>query len=380
MGLRQLFCSVGGAVSPDLKHEPSIADTDPPPCKNFLKVLVNPQDSNIDVVAVHGLNPLDAQSHAEATWMSEDKLWLSDFLPKRVPRARISLFGYNSNIAFGSSSAGIREQGENVLNHLEKLREDNPRRPLIFICHSLGGLVIKRALVHAKADSSYRQIWESTFGLVFFGTPHQGGNNAGFGDLMARIARCLSGNPGNTFMDALKGNSLFLSTIADDFRQLLEDFQIISFYETRPLGRFGIVVDRKSALLGLPGTRERQIPVDADHRDICKFASIEDPRYILVEDNIAWMIGNATSHALEQRRSSEETFVGVGNATRIHGNSNKTVQAGCANQSMTNGNNNATDQFGDRNRSDVLGAGNTITQVSMGVTGILLIGMKFVLG
>ncbi|KAI0116255.1 hypothetical protein GGR51DRAFT_500803 [Nemania sp. FL0031] len=380
MGLKHLFYSASSAISPSLEHGLTNADTELPPCNNFLKVLVNPADPNIDVIAVHGLNPLNAQSHAEATWTSGGKLWLSDFLPKRIPRARICLFGYNSNIAFGSSAAGVREQGENILNHLEQIRADDPHRPLIFICHSLGGLIIKRALVHAKADSTYKHIWESTFGLVFFGTPHQGGNNAGFGDVVAGITRCVSKSPGNTFMDALKGNSLFLSTITDDFRQLLEDFQVISFYETRPLGRFGIVVDPKSALLGLPGTRERQIPVDADHSGICKFANIEDPRYILVEDNIAWMISNATSHASKRRRSGEQACSDAGNTLRISGHSNKTIQAGYANQSMTDGNDNATDQVGDRNRSDILGTGNTVTQVSMGVTGVLLLGVKFVLG
>lgn len=42
-------------------------------------------------------------------------------------------------------------------------------------------------------------------------------------------------------MAALSKNSTFLSTITDDFRQMLEDFQIISFYETRRLAPFGIV-------------------------------------------------------------------------------------------------------------------------------------------
>jgi hypothetical protein len=102
-------------------------------------------------------------------------------------------------------------------------------------------MVILKALVHAKNDATYRTIWESTYGLVFFSTPHQGGNNAGFGNVVAGITRCVSRNLGNTFMTALKSNSLFLSTITDDFRQLLEDFQILSFYETRPLGSFGLV-------------------------------------------------------------------------------------------------------------------------------------------
>ncbi|GAP88045.1 hypothetical protein SAMD00023353_3200950 [Rosellinia necatrix] len=348
--------------------------------QNFLKTLVDPSNANIDIVAVHGLNPLNKQSHAEDTWTSEGHLWLSEFLPKRVPQARICLFGYNSNVAFGSSAAGVREQGENILNHLEQIRADNPYRPLMFICHSLGGLIIKRALVHAKADATYNKIWRSTFGLVFFATPQQGGNHTGFGDVLASIARCVSRSPANTFMAALKGNSTFLSTITDDFRQMLEDFQILSFYETRPLGSLGIVVDRKSALLGLPGTRERQIPIDADHRGICKFASSEDPRYRLVEDNIAQMVMNVTSPASHQRGNDEEELSDdAGNTSHITGEDNAINQAGHTNESITNGNGNRTDQFGHRNKCQVDGMSNTTTQVSLEATGVLLLGLKLIL-
>ena len=73
-------------------------------------------------MAVHGLNPLNKQCHAEATWTARDKLWLRDFLPARVPSARIFLFGYNSNVAFQTASSGVREQAENLLDRLEKFR------------------------------------------------------------------------------------------------------------------------------------------------------------------------------------------------------------------------------------------------------------------
>ncbi|KAI0444937.1 hypothetical protein F4803DRAFT_560587 [Xylaria telfairii] len=382
MSIPKLFSSIGHSVVSNPKHGSTEAGHESHPGengKNFLRVIMDPRDANVDIIAVHGLNPLNKESHAEATWTYEGKLWLRDFLPKRVPRARICLFGYNSNVAFGSSVAGVREQGENVLNHVEQIRADSPRRPLIFVCHSLGGLIIKRALVHAKSDATYNQIWESTFGLVFFATPQQGGNHAGFGDLIAGIARCISKNPTNTFMTALKSNSQFLNTITDDFRQMLEDFQVISFYETRPLGSFGVVVDPKSAVLGLPGTRERQIPVDADHRGICKFASDEDPRYRLVENNIEQMVANATSSASFQRGSKEEECLDTRNTSHITGQANTVIQAGHANQCVTNGNENRTDQFGHMNKCEIDGTSNTTTQVSLEPIGILLLGLKLVL-
>ncbi|KAI0468423.1 hypothetical protein F4859DRAFT_516973 [Xylaria cf. heliscus] len=332
--------------------------------KSFLKILVDPPEANIDIIAIHGLNPVNNKSHAEATWTSEGKLWLRDFLPQRVPRARICLFGYNSNIAFGSSIAGVREQGENILNCLQQIRIDDPHRPLIFVCHSLGGLLIKTALVHAKADSTYEQIWKSTFGLVFFATPQQGGNHANIGDVMAGIVRCVLRNPANTFMAALKSNSILLNMITDDFRQMLEDFQILSFYETRPLGSLGIIVDHKSAVLGLPGTRERQVPVEADHKSICKFASREDLQYRRVENNIALMISRATSLASRQGRNGEEAYDNTENISFTIGRHNIITQAGHTNQSMANGDENTMDQFGHGNKSEIHGVGNTTIQIS----------------
>lgn len=51
--------------------------------------------------------------------MAGDKLWLRDFFPHISPKARIMLFGYNANVAFETSAAGIREQAENLLNWLK---------------------------------------------------------------------------------------------------------------------------------------------------------------------------------------------------------------------------------------------------------------------
>ena len=72
----------------------------------------------ISIIAVHGLNPKNKKNHAERTWESEGKLWLRDFLPKQLPRARILLYGYNSSVGFQSSAAGVREQAQNLLNGL----------------------------------------------------------------------------------------------------------------------------------------------------------------------------------------------------------------------------------------------------------------------
>lgn len=72
-------------------------------------------------------------------------MWLSDFLPDRLPNARILLFGYNSNVAIETSAAGVNEQAVNLLDRFNAHRKHtSPQRPIIFIAHSLGGIVVKR--------------------------------------------------------------------------------------------------------------------------------------------------------------------------------------------------------------------------------------------
>ena len=197
---------------------------------------------------MHGLNPTNTKFHAEETWTVKDKLWLKDFLPDQLPSARVLLFGYNSNVAFETSIAGVREQAMSLLNRIASKREEAEERPIVFVAHSLGGIVVKRALVEAKLDDSYKSIREATYGIAFFGTPHQGGNYAKLGDIAASITRCVLRNPPNSFMEALKKDSLFSDTLIGDFRHQLEDYYVLSFFETLPTGKLGLVCTNECML------------------------------------------------------------------------------------------------------------------------------------
>ena len=159
----------------------------------------------------------------------------------KLPHARVLLFGYNSSVAFETSIAGVREQAASLLNRLALKRENADSRPIIFVAHSLGGIIVKRALIEARLDRTYQSIHDSTYGLAFFGTPHRGSGFAKFGDVAVSIVRGVLHNPKNTFMDALKRNSIFSDNIVDDFRHQIEQYQILSFYETETTKNLGIV-------------------------------------------------------------------------------------------------------------------------------------------
>jgi hypothetical protein len=94
--------------------------------------------------------------------------------------------------------------------------------------------------VSAKLDGTYNSIYEATYGIAFFGTPHRGGRGASIGAIAAKIARTVLFNPKSTFMESLKKGSLLSDELARDFLKVCGGLHILSFYETVPMGSLGL--------------------------------------------------------------------------------------------------------------------------------------------
>jgi protein SERAC1 len=104
----------------------------------------NDRNNAVDIIAVHGLN-----GHYEKTWQETGPdgppvNWLRDFLPSQIPYARIMSYGYNSTILFSKSEADFGTFAEQLLEDVLSRRTRGMERPMIFICHSLGGIVFKK--------------------------------------------------------------------------------------------------------------------------------------------------------------------------------------------------------------------------------------------
>ena len=132
------------------------------------------------IVFVHGLNLKGNPGHARKTWTHENgTFWPRALLPELLPTARVLLFAYNSGILSNASKLSVAGHAKSLLTDIEHKRLDKNQvhRPLIFVAHSLGGLVVKQALVEARLnEQKYGCLKASTYGLVFFATPHAGGN------------------------------------------------------------------------------------------------------------------------------------------------------------------------------------------------------------
>jgi hypothetical protein len=89
-----------------------------------------------------------------------------------VPHSRVLLYCFDVHSFFGLS--GIDTFATEFLNLLLDVRRHDPHRPIIFIGHNLGGLIIKRSLNIAFSESNFAHIKTAARAIVFFGTPHQG--------------------------------------------------------------------------------------------------------------------------------------------------------------------------------------------------------------
>ena len=124
------------------------------------------------------------------------------------------------------------------------------KRPLIFIAHSLGGIIAKQALVWAHREPRYQSIKDHTLGIVFFGTPHRGSDKANYGKTLANVAAGVTHKPKSKLIDALQSNSDTLMRLTSEFKFEAPNIEIMTFYETKTMGIFsGLVSMRGSSPL-----------------------------------------------------------------------------------------------------------------------------------
>ncbi|RAH45013.1 LipA and NB-ARC domain protein [Aspergillus brunneoviolaceus CBS 621.78] len=252
----------------------------------------------VDIVFVHGLN-----GHAYNTWASKNNgtFWPADLLPEVLgpSRVRILTYGYNANVtAFtdGASKDRLHNHAETLASGLAANRNlrNCSERPIIFVCHSLGGLVVKRTLIYCRSVNNekiqhLRSIYVSTYGILFLGTPHNGSDVAKWGALLQNI--CSAVMP-KKFMEssphlvkALKTNNETLQNINSLFADITSRFHIYFFHETLSSdvkGTRELIVDESSAAPYMEGVE--RMGIEADHSHMCKFDDEGSPGYEAVAE------------------------------------------------------------------------------------------------
>jgi hypothetical protein len=229
------------------------------------------------IVAIQGL-----EEDATETWThpASRSLWLRDLLPARLRHFRVLIFSYAAE-PFTSpdlvSTTSIMNYANNLVQELYADRdlENAIDRPIIFVCHGFGGLLIKRALAfsHSRQASHLehlRSIYTCTYGIIFFGTPHNG---------FSKESLLLHDKGTSYFMQSLLKGSELLNEINDQFAPLMKQFAIFNFWEElqtqHATGKF-FVVDQDSAAPAWDSVEKCGIM--GTHTSINKFEDAKDRR------------------------------------------------------------------------------------------------------
>ena len=236
--------------------------------------------TRLNVVFVHGLG-----GHAYDTWRSAPDIqsFWPDWLSRDVPGVSAWTLAYDAPPSnwFGTGMP-IQDRATNVLECLLGVRELRGT-PLVFVCHSLGGLIVKQLLRAADARRGYGDkeataLIGSVKGVVFIATPHTGSAHATLLDTLRLIVW-----PSPSTLDLVKNNAN-LRDLNVWYRNWSTSIQHKVFYEKRSTP-VGVVVGDDSSDPGL--LHVQPIGVDADHRTICKPVDANDLVYARTRDFLA---------------------------------------------------------------------------------------------
>ena len=236
-----------------------------------------------------------------------------------MERARIFTFGYNANFRPGEakSIANTTDFAKELLFELRFGRTHEGEKfgigetPLIFVAHSMGGLLAKKACLLGQNDEHYKALVRSVSAIVFLSTPHRGSNLA---EILNRIL-VVSFQSARNFIKDINRSSMALEEINEQFRHIAPRLSIWSFYETLPT-RIGpkkmMVLEKDSAVLGYP--KEISRPLYADHHGVCKYSSPEDANYVSVRNalgNLAEEIVRKVGVSADQTMAEFQTLQGL---------------------------------------------------------------------
>ncbi|KFZ09362.1 hypothetical protein V502_08808 [Pseudogymnoascus sp. VKM F-4520 (FW-2644)] len=270
-----------------------------------------------DIVLVHGLggHPIDTWTYTPPKLsagglrrtlgipkkQSEERdndgdrsiFWPAELLPQSVKNARILTYGYDSDPVHFLNSvnrSNIYQHATNLLQNLSDERMEDPNRPIIFVAHSLGGILVKDVLKQsqdAKYKAELQPIFPSTFAVIFLGTPHRGSDWVGIAERAATFA---IGKNDTNILRSLKVDSSELQRLVDSFAVMLREdaFKVHSFIEGHGItdipGFTGKIVEEFSSVIG--DAAETRYVLDANHRTMCKFSSKDDDNYAKVLQRI----------------------------------------------------------------------------------------------
>ena len=250
----------------------------------------------------------------------EHVYWPADLACQTIPNSRILTYGYDTNVRHWLkgpvSKNTVYDHAWDLLCRLETLRVDpnEGRRPIVFIAHSLGGIVVKEALRRARACEPSKPhlygIFQATSSIIFFGTPHGGAEpRNSLLRILSATAQAFGVTVNQQIVNTLMPDSERLTELRDEFPALCHErnWPIYSFQEeygvTALFGRK--VVEDQSSCLNNSALETRQF-ISSNHMDMCRFSGLQDPEYLKVAAVMKRILGKIEKRAQDASRAANE--------------------------------------------------------------------------
>ena len=229
-----------------------------------------------DVLFLHGLG-----GDALETWRygeDESTSW-PHWMGKEFPEVGVWSLGYAASptkrlrgwrrllqgFTVESSSIGhamsLPDRAGQVLDRM--VQKGFGHRPILLVCHSLGGLLAKQLLRKAKeADGPTRAIFDQVRAVLFLATPHAGTDLASLADAFRTVC-----GPTASMAD-LQAHDAHLRDLYNWYRRHSETagIQTRTYFETKPYLGFKIVNETSAN----PGVGPDPVGLDENHLSIVK--------------------------------------------------------------------------------------------------------------
>jgi len=172
------------------------------------KWITTTPNTDISVVFVHGV-----LSDGNSCWTNENGSYWPKLLDSESNLGSLGIYAFTYHTGFFSGSYSLGDIVDALKEHM-KLDGVFKSRRLIFVCHSMGGIVVRKFIVERAAELIQEQ---KEIGLFLVASPSLGSSYA---DWLSPLARTL----GHSQADALRfvRNNVWLSDLDKEFKNLKE--------------------------------------------------------------------------------------------------------------------------------------------------------------